>query len=1546
MFRRLAGIATIGTLALVALAQPQSYAQRGTQVRAGVALLESSQVAGVPANPTPFVWHNLDSNRSVKPAGWNLYNPNAPGQATPAIVARWTLLAGVVGGGAPANLERINKRHAAYLEVRVSQASDAQMANYDVLFVNAANNVSLNSAEREKLRQFIDRGGVLWVEVANMNAVDFNNLYQINGFPIPFMVQNVGAGVGNLDVFHPVLSYPYAFNITNLDYLNNGGVGLGFTQSTLAGASSGLNPANPADWCKLKPVVLQSGVATMMVGRIGDGFMVITSRNASHFLNRLRDTTSPSGYFDNNQYYAGDTRGAFDRGSDVIGKLAVNIISLGSSSEQPGGGTRKSNSSPVDISAPLLKRFDAQINGLDQGAKNSFPVAAYKGLAVVSANNQVYVFDANPKQDLDGDSNPDDGVQDYSLGSNLDLVWTSNVLFGPISAPTCVEVAQPAGTPVDQILVTQADGSVVAFNAFPTNAAGQILPGPHGPAYTVTAPTPVASVDTNAIGHGPYAPTYHEGLVYVATNPGSPNVTGQVWIMDPSNGVGVTTGAQRWLVGDPLAQTIQQISAAPTVGYIPIADNSGGLDRVVYVPTRPGSTLAGPNAGIYSLWAGVRGESPITASSTVPGSLTVVTRASQRGLWAVTGPGALGIKLTVIKPNGDPLRIDEMNALFNGSITQSSAGILDFGLTGAWDATYSVRVDYTIDWGRGPAASQALLRGNIFLPDDPNNRRTIIGNIAMSARGTIYAVHSTTNDTSGGEGGAFYAFREQGQGAFKCVARYDAYRTHQINLNQSLPQTVLTTVADNDPLENVVPGGILNGTDNRITFTTGPAVRGDFVYAAGVMRKTGGISSFVPFTVLFAFKAEPEAPEIQVGEINGGFSLVQADMVRSVNKSQPTQLSVATGGQFQYIRSSGKIRFDNLMTPNRGQINNIFSLSMPVIIRSGGQPDRLIYPDAAGGSNWSPLAWYTVLHGVSEPTTPVVTGGTLFIGGSSVLPELIRSGTFVNQDGVLFAFNADISERDAFTIPDSLRPWNRQVVMLQDNGGGNIDSNPNVRWPQNQGITSWQVWATRVLQASMPGTDRTMSIAAGEGGLFATGGPSTGAYGNPGLLYGFSRADFLVADEGRLGRYDPAGNPIYATDVTNASGADVNVGGASTTRTLQRPVRAYPIGATDVVVVDPATNRLARLDGAGKELRSIERFQLDPASGIALEANAPLTLNNPRDVAVFTEYVANPTGVTAPQALEYWVHYVIADAGNRRIIDLIDRYTVGPNRVVGDIINVNNQRQLGVLRWHSPAEYSGKRFEYNAISRAYDAPSGRYYYVAGIGKSTPARVDIGLDSPGGALPRETGDGNGGIMIFDPSNPANNSAINEVTVPAIGPNVIIDPDTGTYDPAGRPATTKKMANVTSVTVRSVLTASGPRWAIMFTDAGGVWEVVQPALGGPWVVNWMMPNEAYRYMRNNLGAPPTIFGNNPLALRANYARRLDSGEVLIVNGYIGRTLNGADFSGEVVQVDGDVDPANAFSFTRPNFGFYFGSVRFELNLLTETRRLYQPVFADRR
>lgn len=1563
MFRRPAVLAALSLVAAVASAQPQNYAQRGTQIRAGIALIESAQTLGTPTNATPFVWYNLDSNRSVKPAGWNIYNPNAPGQVTPEIQARWQTLVGAPPAS-PAINERITKRHAAYWEVRLSQASESQMAQYDVLLVNAAGNVALNSSEREKLRQYVDRGGVLWVDVSATNDVNFNTLNTINGFPLPFALGGSGAGFGNLDVFHPVLNNPYTLNASNLDYLNNGGAGRILTQATPLGASSALSPATNPDWFQLKPVVWQANAPTMMVGRIGDGFMVVTSRDSFTFLNRLRNGSPTAPFWDiNNRYYSVDPRGALDKGSDTLGKLAINIISLGSSSEQPGNGTRKSGSSPIDIGAPLLRRFRTDVlPQLDHGAKNPFPVAAYKGLAVVSANNGIYVYDTNPKNDLDGNGNPDDGFQDFSLGENVDLVWWSTPLAGPISAPTCIEVANPANGVVDQILVTQADGSVVAFDAFP-KAGGVIQPGPHAPIYTVAAPAPVVSINTSDLNHGPYAPTFHEGLVYVATNPGTPVATGQVWVLNPSDGNGFAPNGLRWLVGDPTAPIIQQISASPTVGYIPIADNSNGQDKVIYVPTRPGATVAGPNAGIYSIWAGVRGESPINATVTA-GSLTVTTRASQRNLWVFNAPGSLGVKLTVLRSNGDPLNINEMNTLFSGAVAQSSPGVLDFPVIGGWDPTYTVRVDYTIDWGRGPAASQAALRGNIFLPDDQGNRRTILGNIAMSGRGTIYVVHSTASNLAGGpEGGAFYAFREQGQGAFRCLARYDAYRRHTVNLNQASAVQLPATISDNDPLKSL-PGvsAFLDGVDERMTFMTGPVVRGDYVYAAAKLWKSSAgnpIVGFVPFTTLFAFNAEPDAPEIQVGDLNDGFSLVQPDTIRSSNKGVPNQFTVAGRGQFQYIRESGKIRFDSLMTPNRGQISNCFNLSQPIIVRAGGRPDSLVYPDANAGSRWSPLAWYTVLHGYDEPTTPVITGGTVFLGAASALPSLL-AGTGITPTGVLWGVNADIPERDAFNYPDPARPWNRQAVVLKDNGLGGIDSNPNIRWPQNQGVTDFSVWQTRVIQAAMTGSGRAMSIAAGEGGLFATGGAFAGAYGGDGRVFGFSRSDFVVADEGRVGRFDPAGNPIFATDVTSNSGTDVSIGGASSVRAIQRPNRAYPIG-NDLVVVDPPTNRIMRLDGAGRELRSIESFRLDPASNITLAANEPLTLNNPRDVAVFTEYVANPAGVSSPRPLEYWVHYVIADAGNRRIIDLIDRYEANATtRVVGDLIQLvaNGPRQTGVLRWHSPEEYSGKRFEYNSITRASNPLNGQYWYVAGIGSATPTTVDIGLDTPQGALPREAKDGNGGIVIFDPFNPRLNTVINKVTVPATAANAYINEDTMAYDPNPRPAYEKKLSNLTSVTVRSVQTPVGIRWGIMFTDSTGVYEVIQPVPGGDWEVRWMMQNETYRVLRTRLPAGPlaSVFSNsNPRRLRANYARRLDSGEVLIVNGYVGTKRNyggpvEADFSGEVIQVDGDIlgqdGSTTGFAFNARNLGFYFGSVRFELNLLTETRKLYQPVFADRR
>jgi hypothetical protein len=81
---------------------------------------------------------------------------------------------------------------------------------------------------------------------------------------------------------------------------------------------------------------------------------------------------------------------------------------------------------------------------------------------------------------------------------------------------------------------------------------------------------------------------------------------------------------------------------------------------------------------------------------------------------------------------------------------------------------------------------------------------------------------------------------------------------------------------------------------------------------------------------------------------------------------------------------------------------------------------------------------------------------------------------------------------------------------------------------------------------------------------------------------------------------------------------------------------------------------------------------------------------------------------------------------------------------------------------------------------------------------------------------------------------------------------------------------------------------------------------------------------------------------------YARRLDSGDVLLVNGFVGRRFDGNPFNGEVVLLEGgfggdDNDPG--FQIGRPNLGFNFLSVKYELPPVQGARDILAPVFAQR-
>jgi hypothetical protein len=1536
MLRKLAVL--LGASALAAISVAQNYALRSTGIRAGVLLIESQRQAGIPANPTPHVFYNLDSNLLVKPAGWNIHNPRSSTQVTTGIAARWLTLD---PAGAPAVNDPITKRNAAYWEVPLSLVSDDEITSYDILLLSARGTVSLTSGEREKLRRFVDQGGILWV--------DFNsasNLDPINGAPLPFGKNTANVGSAGANLQHPLLKFPNAISENGLSVMASD-VGAGIDFTTVPPALMPILGATEADSTRLTPVAASVKGPIISVGKLGDGFVVVTSQGVATTLNRL---PSGGGYVANNGYRAGAP--SFDRSGNAAAGLVINMLHLNAGHSSFSGSTHKTNSTPVDLWAPLLKRFQVDV-ALPSGPKIYQPMASYKGIVYVSlGDGRIAAFDANPSSDLDGDGNPDDGYTDFLGGTNYDLLWITEVAGPTISSATVVEVPNAAsGIPRDQLLVTTERG-VVCFDALQLDAQGRIRTTGAAPvAYRVDAPQGAANFAPASDAPGPYAPTIHEGLGYVADiEDQGLNKVGRVWVFDPATGNRVSSTLD-WAVGgrSGLYGTLPEISGPLTVGYIPVADNSGALDKVVYLPTRnvPGSLSPNGSAGVVSLWAGVKGETIKDRDvNVVPGQMTINTRASLQGLNVNISPfsSTTGIKLSVVDgTTGNPWDATTMGQAFTGTVLQSSPGILNFGITPIGQTLLNanprprVMIDYSIDWGvqvLGPV--NAVVRGQFNLPDDAGKNRRILHNLALSPKGTLYLTHG-----DGSTGGSLYAFREEGRGQFKLLYRYELYNEHRINLNQAAAVTYRETLSDTDPLTQFMPG-LLGGRIGNISFQSGPTIRNDTVYVTARGFKSG----IVPVTIVLAFRAEPETVQVRVGELPANFSIVQPDLARSANKAVPEAFSTLQPGQYVYERDpgsdSGTIRIENMSSSTRGPMLQTISTSQPIIIRRSGQPDLLLDPGNTS-TRWSPLLWYMVLHGVSNDSPPLVTGETLFVVGSSMLPHILEFGSLGPPRGIIMGLDATISANDPFLAGDALRPWQKQLYQLTTTPS--FRSNPDIRWPQGAGVTSFEDWRVRLLQTAMdPGP--ALGVTGGEGAVFVW---------QPAKLWSFSRADFLIADEGRLVRLDPSGNGLWASDKSLTTGP-ADVGSAGSVKPLVRPTRAYPLSTSEMIVVDTGGDRIVRMDTTGREIRSINNFKLDPVlTPAGYQANETTSFRQPRDVSVYTTWEQNPANVTNPRPLEYWVHYVIADSGNRRLIELVDRYEADPatRRIVGIVdMGGNAGAALGVLNWHSPAEYSGKNFLYTSIARIWNPVSARFVFAAGIGNAMPTRVDVGLDAPGVGRPREAS-GNGGILIIDGQN---STIINEVTVPSIAANLFWNENTGTFNSPVRPARTLLLGDVNSVTMRMVDVGGTPMLGIMYTDDSGAYEVV--GSGSNWTVRWMLTDEVYRVMRRSgypagqpwLGTPT---GANPQHLRAAYARRLDSGEVIVVNSYQGFLRNGANFAGEVIQVDGDVDFANsndntstAFSFNKINLGFRSSSVVFEVPPVQNTRGLVIPIFADRR
>jgi len=1537
MLRRFIAGSLVLAAAAISVAGPQTYASRVQPIRAGVVILDSAHPNGGTQGDSiaPFAFYNLSVNNGVKPVGWNVFNPHAPSRVTQDTILRFGT-AGLNKAGAPTTAgAEITKRDAPYWEVFLDDASTSDLADYDILLVAPKSRASLTPTEREKLRSFVDHGGILWIDPSAL-PYGRNGVDPVNNFPVSFELRNVGVGTDLSDFTHPLLSRPFKLSGRDVNVLNNG-----LPTATLTTAIDAINgtatditgvtdlyASSIASFFTLRPVVLSvasnTKYETMGVAQIGDGYVVVTARAAAAKLNR--PSVAGLSYVRNTAYSA-MVPAALEQDGQAAAKLVVNMLSMLSEFRQQGGGTHKSGGSQLTLEAPLLTRgHDTSVTftGDSNGA------VLYKGMVIAAVqdggSSHLVAYDPNPGRDLDNDGNANDGYKLDNPGSGADIIWRSPNLQGPISMPVVAEIPD-SGVGVDQVLVIDANGALHGYNPVARIPGSQSLSGADRvDLFTpITPPNPARFNDGNA----PAPPTIHEGLAYIAdTIQPSGNKVGRIWVANLRTGTRMASDQPWYLGGGSSPFQSQPIRYSPTIGYIPIQDNSGGTDKVMYVPMELEGTSP---AGVLSIWLGARGEKPANPPTMNGSDLQVETRASQQGGLPVYvragGVASLNPHLTVLNGNGVPFTAQQMQNYFTGNVSESS-GILSFSMranrTLPIDA--QVRVDYNIDMGDGSfqGVAESIKRGPLQLPDVSGQPvRKITGPVALTAKGSIFVA------VSDGRSPALFGFKEEGRGNFRCTMRYELNGPYKFN-GQGRPQDSFPPVVeDHDPVINFAPG-VLSQPFSSFAIIGGPSVRNDQVFISAL-----GMKGLIPTMVLMAFASEPETPRFRIDNVPDGSVLVQPDVARS-NGAIADVPTVLPSSSYQWDADTHILRIDNLMNIPKGQIQQCISLSQPFYLRTPGGSDVPLVPDSIPGASWSPLLWYHVVNGYSPRTGPVVTGDNLFVGGNSGLINGLTNGNFTAVRGMLYAIRSSISPNDDYLKITPGRPWLKQLWSL--NYSGVISANPDVKWPQMAGVTSIPDYIIRLNQTSVGNSLDVSGIAAGDGTFVALG--SNG-------LYTYNRADLVIADQNRVSVFDGSGNPVWST----SSSADVGANGsAGNVHPLVNPTRAYRLNETDLLVVDSGANRIFRMNMAGLETRSVYGFQLDPNfQPTGYPANGPLTLSDPRDATVYSNVVYYPQagGVSlgdgeSATGFEYWDHYLIADAGNHRLVEVIDRYgfDIATQRIL-DPIKVNGVPQIGILYWHSPAMVSGKAYAYNSVSRI-ALPSGQFVYVAGLGSVMPTAVDTGAVAADANSIRESATGNGGVVIFDPLLPNQPVVVNSVAIPDVTANRFWNDATGTFSSPAVPAHVKYFSNVAAVSTSFSLLGNDYVIRIMVSDSSGVYEAnYVPGIGASGTtlsLNWMLPNFVYRTMRFTAGVPD---GTNAADLRAVYARRVDDDNILIVNGYFGKYRNGSGpFQGEVLQLNGQTP-----DYTQRNFGFGSGSITLKLSPVVGTRGLVLPAFADR-
>lgn len=827
-----------------------------------------------------------------------------------------------------------------------------------------------------------------------------------------------------------------------------------------------------------------------------------------------------------------------------------------------------------------------------------------------------------------------------------------------------------------------------------------------------------------------------------------------------------------------------------------------------------------------------------------------------------------------------------------------------------------VRVDYTVDWPGDPVGNvnattpnpedMKVIAGSrefpLMTPNPAQMLSETTGGATLSSLDNLLYTVTNMHDQSAGAGGATPAIEDRivsGRDQYASLAPTTRPRG---NGNPVVNWTFGPAPAR--LFDSAYGGGKFNNYQSqpRLTYqgaplynfkAVGPPISyNGTVYVVGMAfsRQPGTNASPPAVTVILALNENINATldlGVTVGELKN-LQLVQPSVLDPQNV-----ITLRFGFEFTAERVQDPVtgvfktiaHIDNFQPEGS---RDAFNTTLPIWINDTGAAGQNAYTgpirDVTGFGPTDNLVSYVVI-----PNTATGSDSS----GNLLRPGLIpTSGPSISGNTLYFA--ADVGYRNGGTVPstivsvDLLRSAQMQGDYKYKNAEGQDIYVASV--PQSNIFTD--VTTRKELSTVMPSVSPPL------------GSANVMLAPNAQNLVGLDNGLILIADSHRLLEVDAGGNASWSMESTLTQtlvgGNTLQTGGQSLKSIgLAHPNTAMRHSLNEFLIADTGNNRIVSANRGATTRYEVAGFQ----DGIKfLPPGEPITLNAPTDVQTFSEtygtgqfMLTNRTSgetFTYPGACTVY-HYLIADGGNYRIVDIADIYdnTTGqiigtpgnPTGMVGSKGTAANGDKLLIFVSRSLGEQN-QRLRYRTIQQF--RQDGYDYIIACVGNVRQGNTG-GVGILGNDNTNFEGPG-GSIMAIQrtANDPANTNGQVGDTVRVVNSIIVTNSDGsqrrqaisnptwfkeyGAFDPQA-PATTGKIT---------------PHFLLADSNGCYVLKIGSVTINGKttqeYVTDWVLTNQDYYFMTGRKLQATCIQRET---LSDVSSRNLFEPRFLITNGYSG-------------------------------------------------------------